>query len=117
MATLLVLVLDDETDSSDILEAWENVKVPGVTMLDSSGSVHGHTDGRDNVPFVVSLRSVLEAQETPTHTFFTIIEKDAVVEQAVAAVLKIIPDFANGHHGIMFTVPVARVWGYSSSAP
>lgn len=117
MATLLVLVVDDETETSDILQAWEQAHVPGVTMLDSIGSVHKHSGARDDLPLMVSLRTVLETRQDQTHTFFSVIEDDVVVAQAIAAVLQIIPDFAQGHHGIMFTIPIARVWGYVGALP
>lgn len=111
MAQLLVLVLDQEERVSDVLEAWEQMGVPGVTMLNSTGSTHENQETRDDLPFVVSLRSVLEAQEKETRTLFSVIENDSVVEQAAAAVLRIIPDFAEGHRGIMFTTPILQLWG------
>ena len=117
MAQLLVLVIDNEADTSDILSAWENAGVPGVTLIDSTGSRHEHDGTRDDLPFVVSLRAVLEQKEKPTQMLFTVIESDAVCEQAVQAVLQIIPDFEQGHRGIMFTLPVARVWGYTNVHP
>jgi hypothetical protein len=117
MAQILFLVIDDEDLSPDILEAWEQVGVPGVTMAETLGSKHHHDATRDDLPFVVSLRAVLESQETRTRTFFSVIDDDAVVERAIAAALRVIPDLAEGHHGIMFTMPVSRVWGLVPSAP
>jgi hypothetical protein len=114
MAQLLVLVIDEEDMTPDILTAWEQAGVPGVTMIDSAGSQHKHDNTRDDLPLIVSLRSVLEASEKETRTFLSVIEDDAVLNQAIAAVLRIIPDFNQGHRGIMFTVPVGRVWGYTS---
>lgn len=114
MAQILVLIIDNESFAPDVLERWEQIGVPGVTMIDTTGSRHEHDKTRDDLPFVVSLRSVLEAQEKNTRTLFSVIEDDAVVVQAAAAVLNIIPDFEHGHQGIMFTVPVTRVWGYTA---
>lgn len=111
MAHLLVLVIDNEEFASAILEAWEIIGLPGMTKFDSTGSRSELVDTRDDLPFVVSLRAVTERGDKPTTTFFSAIESQAILEQATAAVLRIIPDFELGHQGIMFTVPIARVWG------
>lgn len=115
MAQLLILVIDEEEQTPDILTAWEEVGVRGVTLIDSTGSRHEHVEMRDDLPFVVSLRAVLEQKEKRTQMLFSVIDSDAVCEQAVNVVLKIIPDFTQGHRGIMFTLPVTQVWGYTSA--
>ncbi len=115
MAQLLVLVIDQEEQAWDILSAWERVGVPGVTLIDSTGSQHSHDLTRDDLPFVVSLRAVLEQREKRTQLLFSVIEDDNICEQAVRAVLQLLPDFEQGHRGIMFTQPIARVWGYLSA--
>jgi hypothetical protein len=112
MAYILILVIDDQQYVPDILEAWESLGVPGVTMIDTTGSKSEFDDTRDDLPFVVSLRAVLERQEKRTRTFFSVIEHETLVDRAAAAVLQIIPDFDEGHRGIMVSVPLARVWGY-----
>lgn len=111
MAQLLILVLDQEELTPDILAAWEAAGVSGVTLVDSAGSRREPNDSRDDLPFVVSLRSVLESEEKRIQLLFSVIESDAVCEKAVEAVLKLIPDFAQGHRGIMFTLPVLKTWG------
>lgn len=116
MAQLLVLVIDEEELAPDILAGWEAAGVPGVTLVDTTGSRHGGNDSRDDLPFVVSLRSVLESKEKRTQLLFSVIENDAVCERAVEAVLKLIPDFSQGHRGIMFTMPVHKIWGYTDAA-
>ncbi|HZQ10079.1 MAG TPA: hypothetical protein VFD70_26115 [Anaerolineae bacterium] len=115
MAQLLVLVIDDEELASAILEEWERAGVPGVTMVESYGSRHHHDNTRDDVPFLVSLRTALNTQETHTRILFSVIEDENIVERATAAVIKVLPDFVQGHHGIMFTTPVTRMWGYVSA--
>lgn len=115
MTQVLILVIDEEELTPEILTAWEEAGVPGVTLIDSTGSRHEHDDSRDDLPFVVSLRSVLESKEKRTQLLFSVIESESVCNQAVAAVLKIIPDFNHGHRGIMFTMPVLKTWGYTNS--
>lgn len=116
MAYLLVLITDMEESVADILDAWEKAGVPGVTLIDAHGSKHKHNTTRDDLPFVVSLRAVLESKQQYAQTVISVIEDPTVVEQATNAVLRIIPDFAQGHRGIMFSAPLQQVWGYTSAS-
>jgi hypothetical protein len=115
MAHLLVFITDEEEFIPDVLDAWQEAGVPGVTMADTFGTTHKHTM-RDDLPFVVSLRAVLESRETRTRTLFSVIPDRDVLDKASAAVFKLIPDFDEGHRGIMFVMPLERVWG-STNAP
>jgi hypothetical protein len=117
MAQLLVLVIDAEELTPDILTAWEQAGVPGITLVDSTGSRHQQDGTRDDLPFVVSLRAVLESGEKRTQTLFSVIDDEKVCARAVQAVLDVIPDFDKGHSGILFTMPISQVWGYGERKP
>jgi hypothetical protein len=113
MATnLLVLVIDNLEYEPDILAAWEQAGVPGVTVFDTLGSRRvGDDTGRDDLPLIVSLRTVLSSEESNNRTLFTVVDDDAVLERAIQAVQKIVGDFRARHTGIMFVVPVSLAWG------
>ena len=118
MATnLLVLVIDDLELEPDILSAWEKAGVPGVTVLDSQGSRRLEDGNRDDLPLIVSLRTVLSSEESNNRTLFTVIEDEAVLEKATQAAHKIIGDFRTRHTGIMFVVPVTQAWGILKVKP
>lgn len=118
MATnLLVLVIDDPEVEPDILTAWEDAGVPGVTVLDTQGSRRDDDATRDDLPLIVSLRSVLSSEESNNRTLFSVIDNDAVLEKAVAVAQAIIGDFQDRHTGIMFVVPVSRAWGILKVRP
>ena len=118
MATnLLVLVIDDLEVEPDILQAWEEAGVPGVTVLDSQGSRREDEGDRDDLPLIVSLRTVLSAEESNNRTLFSVIDDDAVLERAIQAAQRIIGDFRRRHTGIMFVVPVSRAWGILKVRP
>ncbi len=112
MANLLVLVLGDVQKFPEILSGWEQAGVPGVTVLDSTGSRHLLERGsRDDLPLMPSLRSLVTGDEVNSRTLFTVIEDDAVLERAVAAAQKVVGDFMRPDTGILFVVPVSRTWG------
>ena len=116
-ASLLVLVLDNPDHEMDILAAWEEAGVPGVTVLDSQGSKRSDETGRDDFPLFVSLRTVLSSEESQNRTLFTVIDDNAVLEKAILAATEIVGDFQKPHTGILFVVPVSRAWGIVKAKP
>ncbi len=115
--SILVLVLDNTDLEMDILQAWEEAGVPGVTVLDSQGSKRSDDAGRDDLPLFVSLRSVLSGEESQNRTLFSVIDDDAVLEKAIQAAQSIVGDFQNPHTGILFVMPISRAWGIVKAKP
>lgn len=117
MANLLVVVLDNLENFPDLLETWEEIGVPGVTVLESIGSRRLEEAAGDDLPLMLSLRAVLESRETPNRTLLSLIDDDAVLEQAIQAAQRIVGDFSKPHTGILFTVPVGRAYGIVKARP
>ena len=113
---LLVLVIDDPEKEPEILDAWEQAGVPGVTVLDTNGS-RRISSGRDDLPLLVSLRTVLEGEESNNRTLFSVIDDDAVLERAIQSAQAIIGDFHARHSGVMFVMPISRAWGILKVRP
>ncbi len=111
MTHLLVLVLDNLEQYNDILDAWESAGVSGVTILESTGLNRIRQGIRDDFPLLPSLRSLLAGRETHHRTLFSVIENEAVLEQAIAATQHIIGDLSQPYTGLLFVVPVSRVLG------
>ena len=115
--SLLVLVMDDLDKVHDVLEAWESVGMPGVTMFDSIGSKRLAGMGRDDLPLLVSLRAMLEGEEMPNRVIFSVVDDEIILEKAIMEAERIVGDFRNKHTGIMFVLPVARAWGILKAHP
>ena len=115
--SLLVLVMDDVEKVHDVLQVWEQVGMPGVTMLDSIGSKRLVDMGRDDLPLLVSLRAMLEGQEMPNRVIFSVVDDEVVLEKAIVETERIVGDFHKNHTGIMFVMPVARAWGILKVRP
>ncbi len=117
MTHLLVLVVDNLDQFPDILTAWEEIGVPGITVLESLGSRRVRDGLRDDLPLLISLRAVLEMEETHNRTLFCIIDSEAMLEKAIQAAERIVGDFSRPHTGILFTVPVDRALGIMKAKP
>jgi len=111
MANLLVLVLDDIEKFPEVIEAWEEVGVPGVTILDSVGTRRlQERVQRDDMPLIPSLRSLFSSDEDHNRTLFTVVEDDGILDAAIAAAQKVAGNFKEPNTGILFVVPVSRAW-------
>jgi nitrogen regulatory protein P-II 1 len=111
MTHLLVLVLDNLEQCPDVLEAWESAGVAGITILESTGLARIRQGIRDDYPLVPSLRSLLAGRETHHRTLFSVIQDEAVLQEAIAATQRAIGDLSKPHSGLLFVVPVSQVLG------
>ena len=113
MAELVVLVLDNAAQITDILNAWVGLGVPGVTMLDSTGL--GHTfaaeGARDDLPLIPSLASLLRPREDPSRLLFSVVPDGFDTDALIAATEAITGSLDGPDTGILFVVPVSKTRG------
>lgn len=119
MSALIVLVLNDPDKIEDILAAWLAVGISGVTLLDSRGLSHQTNQRglRDDLPLFPSLEDLLRSREESHRTLCTVVPDSFDVEALVAATEKITGNFDEPNTGILFTLPVSRVWGLQRKQP
>ncbi len=110
MPQLLMAVIDDVNKIWDVLDAWERLGVSGVTIHDSTGQ-HRTQGLRDDLPLFPSVRDLLEKSETSHRTLWSVLEDDVDVEAIAKATEAIVGPLANPRTGILFTIPVTKVWG------
>ena len=106
MAHLLVVVLGNLKQCPDILNAWEEAGVPGVTILESTGLGRLRGILRDDLPLMPSLRDLFSSRELHHRTLFTVIEDEATLKQVIQATERVVGDFTQPHTGLLFVVPV-----------
>ena len=112
MSHLVVLIADDPDDVPDILSAWEEAGVLGVTILESTGLGRIRRAGlRDDLPLMPSLWDLLGAEEVHHRTLLSVVDEQAKVDIMVATAQKIIGNLDDPHTGFMFVVPVEQVYG------
>ncbi len=112
MAYLVVLILHEPEKSIDLLDAWEEVGVGGVTILESTGLGRVRRAGlRDDLPLVPSLMDLLRADENPSRMFFSVVETETLANQLGAAAQRVVGDFEKPQTGLFFILPVSKVLG------
>ena len=116
MANLLVFVLDCSERCPDVLDAWENAGVTGITILESTGMARVRNALRDDMPLMPSLRDLLSGTEEHHRTLFSVVEDDEILERAIAVTQEVVGDLSEENTGILFVVPVTRVLGLRKRA-
>ena len=109
---LILFVLHNADKCDDLLDAWEETGVGGITILHSTGL--GRVRGGvlwDDLPLVPSLESLMEHEESFSRTLFTVVESESMVEQIVAVTQKTIGDLSLPNTGLLVVLPVVQAYG------
>ncbi|HZD58550.1 MAG TPA: P-II family nitrogen regulator [Anaerolineales bacterium] len=110
---LVLFVLNDAEKLEAILEAWEKIGVPGVTILHSTGLGRARQKPGiwDDLPLMPSLRSLLEHEEFFSRTLFTVVTDEAMVGNLVERAENIVGNLDQPGTGLVVVLPVAKVYG------
>ena len=109
MAHLLVVILHKASQLPKLLEAWHTIDVPGVTVLESAGGYRAR-----NWLQQVGLGAIGElfsSDDVRSKTVLSVIEDEALLEQAIVESERVIGDFYEPGSGLLFVLPVSRVIG------
>lgn len=110
MPVLMVAVLDNPSYLWDVLDAWQALGLDDATIFDSTG-LHRARRLRDDVPLFPSVHDLLESTETHHRTIWAIISDEVDLEAIVEATEAIVGPLDQPRAGLIFTVPVLKVWG------
>ncbi len=111
MAQVLVLVLDKEEATADVMKAWRKAGAPGITLLDSTGPGRLTSMLRDDLPLMPTLHDLLVSEEAHHRTLFTVLPDEETVQRVIEATVAVVGDFSQPHTGLLFSLPVGHVWG------
>lgn len=112
MYHMILLVLDNPDQCPSVLDAWEDLGVGGITILESTGLGRVRDRGiRDDLPLMPSVMDLLKSREERHRTLFTVVEDEAQVDRIVEATEGIVGDLEQPHNGVLFVLPVSRVVG------
>ena len=113
---MILFVLDDYEKLDDLLDAWENAGVPGVTIFHSYGLGRVRQDGlRDDLPLMPSLENLFEHEEIFSRTLFSVVDNDEIVDRLVEATQQVVGDLANPNSGLLVVLPTTRVYGLNKN--
>ena len=113
MYSMIIFILDDIDYCHDVLNAWEDVGIIGVTMLDSSGLGRVRNAVRDDIPLMPSLSDLFKKDETQHRTLFTVVDSEEQIDAIVKATESVVGSLDDPNTGFLFVTPVTRVYGRS----
>lgn len=112
MYHMILLVVDNPDQCPSVLDAWEELGVGGITILDSTGLGRLRKAGlRDDIPLMPSLSHLLKGREERHRTIFTVVEGEEWVDRIVEKTQAILGDLNEANVGVLFVLPVSRVIG------
>ena len=107
---LLIMVLDDVAHRDDVLKAWVDAGIDGVTVLESTG-VNRVLQRTEAQPMYMGFGQLFGASRVGHNTLFAVIPSMELAEAAVKATEGVIGPLDDPDTGIAFVVPVSQSWG------
>lgn len=108
---MLIMVVDDSTRLNEILRAWKDAGVKGITILESTG-VNRVLPRPTAEPMFAGFSQIFGSGRVGHNTLFAVIDELEVAEAAVVATEEVLGDLTKPHTGIIFAVPVVKKWGF-----
>lgn len=116
--TLLIVILHNLEHLPDLLEAWKEAGIPGITLLPSSGGFEAARQLQRSG--LAGLLSVFEHSSPPQRTLMSLIDNPETLAVAISEAERVVGGFGRPRSGILFTLPVGQAlglqkWGNTSS--
>ena len=112
MSYLVVLIVNNIDKCPEILDAWEEAGVLGVTIFASTGLGRVRRAGlRDDLPLMPSLGDLFSGEEEQSRTLISVVDSQEMVDNMVAIAQQILGNLENPHTGFLFVLPVNQAFG------
>jgi nitrogen regulatory protein P-II 1 len=112
MYYMVIFVVNHPDECGEILEAWEAIGTPGITILESFGLGQLRKQAlRDDLPIMPNLQDLLKSKEIRHRTLFSVVEGEDKVDEILKATEKVVGNLDEENTGILFALPVSKVYG------
>jgi len=110
---MILFVLNDPDLLEEVLNAWEQAGVSGITVLPSTGlgRIRQKEGLRDDLPLLPSLEDFYHHDADISHTLFTLVDEKNLMERVVAATKQAAGDLDKPGNGILAVLPTVSVHG------
>ena len=110
---MILFVLHDPNRLNEVLTAWNEAGVSGVTILGSTGlkRLQETANLQEDIPLIPSIEDLLEQKENLNRTLFTIVQNNDMADKVLNATQSLIGDLNLPNTGILAVIPLARVYG------
>jgi len=103
---LVVLIAEDLNKVEDVLEAWREMSVPGVTVIEARGVGKQTFHGCDSI--IASFEALFQANKDPNRILLAVVRGGAArAEAVVTKAEEILGSLLEDNKGVAFWLPVA----------
>jgi hypothetical protein len=113
---MVLFVLDDPALLNDILDAWEEIGVSGVTIIESTGINRLRRARQVGTAFMAGINRLMSGDQEMHYTLLTIVRSENIVIQCVAAAETIVGDLLEPNTGVLAAWPLTYVKGVPALA-
>lgn len=110
---LILFVLHDTSKLEEVMEAWNDAGVCGITILLSAGyhQISNSNMLREDLPLIFNLEDVSQHEESTNRTLFSVVKDEATVDKVVEVTEKLIGSLNQPNTGILAVIPASRAYG------
>jgi hypothetical protein len=110
MSYMIMFVIENEQQLSEILDAWDNLHVEDVTFVESTCS-HHHPVRQRHIPMRFMFENLSGAQEACSLTLFCIVPDEATVQACIKAAESVVGDLDEAEGAMLVAWPLPIVKG------
>jgi nitrogen regulatory protein PII len=113
MDRMVMLIMERFGKTTEVMDAWQEAGVSGITVWESRGIGRMHEDAGlfDDLPIIPSLSTLLQAREEEHRTIFTLVDGDEMVDKLIDVTEEITGGLDGPNKGILLVLPVLRTVG------
>jgi CBS domain-containing protein len=109
MLTLVIVILHNLDLLPDLLNAWKQAGIPGVTILPSMGGFQvGAQLQRGGL---ASLLNIVDQANPQQRMLFSVVDNEDTLGIAISEAERVVGGFDRPNSGILFTLPVGKALG------
>ena len=108
---MILFVLDDPEQLDAVLDAWNEIGVSGVTIIESTGINRRRRARQVGAPFMAGINRLMSGDQESHFTLFTIVDHVDLVEKCTIAAEQIVGDLNAPNSGVLAAWPLTYVKG------
>ncbi len=113
---MIMFVLDNPGKLDNILDAWEQIGIRGVTIVESTG-IQRLRKKRTRIPMRFAIEPMVFGGEEGNLTLFTMVEDQAMVQRCLEAIETIVGNLDDPNTGILAAWPLSTIKGLPPMPP
>lgn len=97
---MIYFILHDAAHLDDVIHAWQDIGVTGVTLMESNGAYRRQQVSRMGARYLFAKPRMVNAEQF-SYTLVTIVPNEDVVQQCIAAAEGVVGSLDNPNTGVL----------------